>query len=71
MMKYIKDSDVYKAVNFAASMIKKGTRTGLAVYKAASYYNVSSSEVAHHLGSRGNNQKNIKKKNDEWQKSRE
>ena len=53
MMEYIEDADVFKAVSFASSMIKKGKSIGLSIYKAASYYNVSTSEVASYLGKRG------------------
>jgi len=52
-MAYIENQNVFKAVNFAASMKKKGTPAGLAIHKAASYYNVDKSEVASHLGKRG------------------
>lgn len=52
-MTFIKDPDVFKAVTFASSMIKKGTKPGLAAHRAAKYYSVSTSEVASHLGKRG------------------
>lgn len=52
-MEYIKDKNVFKAVSFASSMIKKGSPKGLSIYKAASYYCVSTSEVASYLGKRG------------------
>ena len=34
-------------------MIKKGKPKGLSIYKAASYYKVSTHEVASYLGKRG------------------
>jgi len=61
-MPYIEDENVFKAVNFASSMIKKGTRNGLAIHKAANYYNVNQSEVASELGKRGASVSNSRKK---------
>lgn len=52
-MPFIENEDVFKAVNFAASMIKKGTAKGLAIHKAANYYKVDQAEVASNLGKRG------------------
>lgn len=52
-MPYIADENIFKAVNFAATMIKKGTKPGLAIHKAASYYKVNKSEVASEVGKRG------------------
>tara|TARA_Y100000034_G_scaffold100960_1_gene124883 strand:- start:939 stop:1142 length:204 start_codon:yes stop_codon:yes gene_type:complete len=52
-MGFIKDPDLFKAVTFAASMIKKGQRKGLSIWKAANYYGVDQSKVASELGKRG------------------
>lgn len=52
-MTYIENEDLFKAVNFAASMIKKGTKHGLAIHKSAKYYNLNKSEIASELGKRG------------------
>ncbi len=62
-MTYIADQDVFKAVNFASEMIKKGTAKGLAIHKAAQYYKVDRSEVASNLGKRGATVSNYKRKN--------
>lgn len=47
-MDWISDKDLFKAVRFAASMISKGTRPGIAHHRAAKYYGVSVSDVAHY-----------------------
>lgn len=65
MMEYIKDKEVFKAVSFASSMIKKGVSKGLSVYKAASYYNVATYEVASHLGRRGADKAKMNRRNRE------
>ena len=52
-MNFIEDKDVYAAVCFARRMIREGTNVGLAIYRASTYYEVSSSEVAHFIGQRG------------------
>ena len=51
-MPYINDKTLFKAVSFASSMKFKGTPTGLAIFKAAKYYNVDQSKVALELGKR-------------------
>lgn len=53
LMDYIIDKSVYKAVSFAASMIRKGTGKAQAIRTASRYYDVDMSEVAHYLGQRG------------------
>jgi hypothetical protein len=63
MMTYIEDPEVFKAVSFASSMIKKGKPKGLAIYKAASYYSVATSEVAKFLGKRGADKAKMNKLN--------
>jgi hypothetical protein len=65
MMQYIQDKDVFKAVSFAAAMIKIGKPKGLSIYKAASYYNVATRDVAHYLGKRGADKSNMNRKNKE------
>ena len=50
---YIPDKDLYAAVMFARKMIRQGTPAGLANYKAARYYGVDSSDVAHFVGQAG------------------
>jgi len=62
-MTFIADENVFKAVNFASSMIKKGTPIGLAIYKAASYYKVATKKVAHYLGKRGASKSQMNKLN--------
>jgi hypothetical protein len=42
---FIKDKELFKAVNFADAMVKKGTAHGLAVQKASNYYQVSEKDV--------------------------
>ena len=58
-MPYISDTQLFKAVSFASSLIKKGTSAGLAAYKSANYYGVDTSLVASELGKR----KSVKEKN--------
>ncbi len=50
---FIKDPELFKAVNFADAMVKKGTAHGLAVQKASDYYHVSVHDVASELAKRG------------------
>jgi len=57
-MNYINDEDVFKAVSFASSMIKKGKPITHAIKIASSYYKVDTSEVAKNLGKRGATVKN-------------
>lgn len=52
-MDFIQDRDVYAAVCFAIKMIREGLPVRLAIYRASTYYEVSSSEVAHFIGQRG------------------
>lgn len=52
-MEYIADKDLYRAVMFAAKMVREGEYKGLAIKKAAYYYQVSMADVAHYLGQRG------------------
>ena len=47
---YIKDPQVFKAVSFVRSMVKKDEPIGLAIHKAAKYYKVSKHEVAKEFG---------------------
>ena len=50
---FIKDPNLFKAVNFADAMVKKGTAHGLAVQKAADYYQASVHDIAAELAKRG------------------
>ena len=52
-MDYISDPDLFKAVMFACSMIRKGTYPGTAFSRAAGYYNVDYEDVAKYVGQRG------------------
>lgn len=69
-MQYIEDPNVFKAVSFASSMIKKGKPKGLSIYKAASFYKVATSEVASHLGRRGADKATINKMNNKYYESK-
>lgn len=62
-MGYINDEDLFKAISFASSMIKKGTSKGLAIHKASKYYNVPTHDVASKLGKRGATVANFKRTN--------
>jgi hypothetical protein len=55
--------DLWQAVNFAASMIKKGQRPQDAVRISARYYKVDYREVAKHCGKRS---KYRRKKRNKW-----
>jgi len=54
-MDYIADKSVFKAVMFARKLMRNGIKPGLANYKAAKYYGVNTSEVAHYVGQVGGN----------------
>jgi hypothetical protein len=47
---YIPERQLYAAVLFAPKMIREGTPPGLANWKAARHYGVSTSDVAHYTG---------------------
>ena len=53
LMDYISDKDVFKAVMFAAKMIRNGKNKAQAIRIASRYYDVDMSDVAHYLGQRG------------------
>lgn len=53
IMDYIQDKSLYKAVMFACSMIREGTKPNIAVDRAAKYYKVGTSDVARYVGQRG------------------
>jgi len=53
LMDYIADRSLYKAVMFARSMIRTGTRPNIANDRAGKYYQVSVSDVAHYVGQVG------------------
>lgn len=50
VLDHIEDDDLYKAVMFAMSMMKKGEVPGRANRVAADYYNVATEAVAEHTG---------------------
>jgi hypothetical protein len=60
-MDYIPDKTVYKAVMFARQMMRNGTPPPIANSRAAKYYGISSSDVAHYTGQNANRIKTIKK----------
>lgn len=53
LMDYISDESVYKAVMFAARMIRQGRTREQEIRTASRYYDVDMSDVAHYLGQRG------------------
>ena len=52
VMDFIPDKAVYKAVMFATMMIRDGTAPAVAIRRAAYYYEVNYSDVAHYVGQR-------------------
>jgi hypothetical protein len=60
-MDFIPDKTVYKAVMFARQMMRNGTLPSIANSRAAKYYGISSSDVAHYTGQNANRIKNTKK----------
>ena len=67
LMDYIPDKDLYKAVMFACKIMRGGTTPELAIRRAAKYYDVDMSDVAHYVGQRGNR---IKEERKEEKKTR-
>ncbi len=70
---YIKDKTLFKAVSWVRNMIKDDEPIGLAIWKAAKYYNIPQKEVAAIIGTMANNKKNNRavwngKKNPPWSK---
>lgn len=53
IMDYIPDKDLYKAVEFASKMIRKGEYPPKAIRIAAHYYQVDMTDVAHYVGQKG------------------
>jgi len=53
VMDYIDDKTVYAAVMFARRMIREGTPAAVAIRRAANYYGVYVSSVAHYVGQVG------------------
>jgi hypothetical protein len=49
-MDYISNKQLFKAVMFARSMMRKGTSPARANHVAASYYGFSTEQVAHYTG---------------------
>jgi len=62
VMDYIPDKTLFKAVMFARKMIRGGTRPSIANSRAAKYYGVSISNVAHYTGQTGGRIGGIHKK---------
>ena len=50
VMGYIKNKTLFKAVMFARNMMRDGTDPAIANSRAAKYYKVKVSDVAHHTG---------------------
>lgn len=61
VMDYIEDKDVFRAVMFAAKLIRDGRSANNAVRIASRYYDVDMSDVAHYLGQRGARRRNEKR----------
>ena len=57
VMDYISDKDTYRAVMFARQMIRNGTHAPIAIRKAAHYYQVDMSDVAHYVAQTGGRSK--------------
>jgi hypothetical protein len=49
-MEWIDDKTLFKAVMFARKMIREGTHPTTANFRAAEYYEVAVSDVAHYVG---------------------
>jgi hypothetical protein len=49
-MDYIADKRLYAAVMFARRMIREGTPPGVAITRAANYYEFPTRDVAHYVG---------------------
>src|SRR4051794_3518951 len=52
-MDYIPDAALYAAVMFARNLIREGTPPGVAITRAANYYEVEVSDVARYVGQAG------------------
>ncbi len=57
-MPWIEDKQVFRAVSFASSMVKKGQKPRVAIHVASKYYNVCTTDIASELGKRGAIKKN-------------
>lgn len=60
IMDFIADKDLFKAVSFASSMIRKGQSPRNAIRIAALYYQVDMSDVAHYVGQKGGRKRSEK-----------
>lgn len=49
-MPFIEDKTMFRAICFARKMTKEGMGAGLAISKAARYYELPESDVAHWMG---------------------
>ncbi len=52
-MGYIPDKTLFKAVTFALKLMREGMRPAVAHTRAAGYYGVAVSDVAHYTGQAG------------------
>jgi len=50
LIDFIPDVNLFKAVSYARSLIRKGVNPGFANTRAGIYYKVDISNVAHHIG---------------------
>jgi len=57
LMPFISDKDLFGGVMYARRLIREGNPPGLAIVKAASYWRVDKSDVAHYVGIVANNVK--------------
>jgi len=62
VMDYISDKTLYKSVMFARKMIREGKQPRIANSRAAKYYGVSVSDVAHFTGQTAGRIAGIRKK---------
>ena len=53
VMEFISDKTLFKAVMFARSMMRSGTKPPLANHRAAEFYSVKTEDVAHYTGQTG------------------
>ena len=53
VMEFIPDKTLFKAVMFARSMMRRGTKPPLANHRAAEFYGVKTEDVAHYTGQAG------------------
>ena len=66
VMDYISDKTLYKSVMFARKMIREGKQPRIANSRAAKYYGVSVSDVAHFTGQTAGRIAGKRKKKDQF-----